>query len=50
MQQHSPFPTILVGNPASGARAFEMAEAAVRNGFDGVSLCADAAVVLPGSK
>ena len=35
VQQHSPFPTILVGNPASGARAFEVAEAAVRHGFDG---------------
>ena len=50
VQQHSPFPTILVGNPESGARAFELAEAAIRNGFDGVSLRADAAVVTPGSK
>jgi glycerophosphoryl diester phosphodiesterase len=47
VKQHSTFPTLLIGMPDSEALAFEMAEMAVRNGFDGIDLRADPAVVTP---
>jgi glycerophosphoryl diester phosphodiesterase len=48
VKQHSSFPTLLVAWPDSEAKAFEIAETAVRNGFDGIDLHADPAIVTPG--
>jgi glycerophosphoryl diester phosphodiesterase len=47
LKQCSAFPALFIGMPDSEAKAFEMAETAVRNGLDGIDLRADPSVVTP---